>query len=117
VITYTITITNTGDVTLENITVFDSLLGNLSHYFADSLAPGASENHNFTYIIKKCDTSPLVNEVVVRGIAPGCAKAITDTASASVRWYSYSQTCRSPCKEECGFWYDYCGTTCSSTKR
>jgi hypothetical protein len=113
VITYTITITNTGDITLENIKVFDSLLGDLSSYFADSLAPLASENHKFTYTIKICDKSPLVNTVIVHSNPHGCCKDITATASASVCWFSRS--CRSG-KKDCEDGHNNSGTTHHNTK-
>lgn len=47
-VTYTICIENTGDWPLENITVVDTILGDLSGSFADTLAAGDSECHDFS---------------------------------------------------------------------
>jgi uncharacterized repeat protein (TIGR01451 family) len=65
IITYTITIANTGDVDLENVTVMDSLLGDLSAYFVDYLAVGASDTQQFTRAIEAGDPNPLVNTATV----------------------------------------------------
>ena len=43
-ITYKIIITNTGNETLEDITVEDTILGDLSDDFVDTLAPGDSDS-------------------------------------------------------------------------
>ncbi len=43
-ITYEIIITNTGNETLEDITVEDTILGDLSDEFVDTLAPGDSDS-------------------------------------------------------------------------
>ena len=64
-ITYTICVTNCGDVTLENIVVVDDLLGDLSGSYADTLAPGGSECHDFTRDIQPTDPALLVNCVTV----------------------------------------------------
>ncbi len=84
-ITYTITVTNTGDITLENITVVDSLLGDLSGSYADTLAPAASESHNFVRAILASDPDPLVNTVTVHADPLGpLTNDITDQARAVV---------------------------------
>ena len=64
---YTITVENTGDETLYDITVVDSLLGDLGGSYADIMAPGASETHQFPYVIKDTDPDPLPNVVEVTG--------------------------------------------------
>ena len=43
-VTYTITVTNTGDEDLDGVKVLDTILGDLSASFADELAVGASES-------------------------------------------------------------------------
>ena len=50
-VTYTITVTNTGDEDLDGVTVMDTVLGDLSASFADELAAGASESHEFDYVV------------------------------------------------------------------
>ena len=44
---YTITVTNTGDITLHNVTIIDELLG--LNESLDSLAPGAAQTVNGSY--------------------------------------------------------------------
>jgi uncharacterized repeat protein (TIGR01451 family) len=84
-VVYTITIHNTGNIGLENITVTDTLLGDLSGSFADTLAPGASESHNFPYTIKVTDLDPLPNTATVHSDPVGASTTdVTDFASASV---------------------------------
>jgi uncharacterized repeat protein (TIGR01451 family) len=84
-VNYTITVKNTGDCELVNITVSDSILGDLSGSFADTLAVGAEESHNFAYVVKDTDSDPLKNEVTEHANPPGGLKNdITDNASAEV---------------------------------
>jgi uncharacterized repeat protein (TIGR01451 family) len=65
IITYTICITNCGDIDLEHITVIDTILGDLSASFSDTLAIGDSECRDFTYVMKDTDPDPLINCVTV----------------------------------------------------
>jgi len=81
-VTYTFTITNTGDWPLENITLEDDKLGGLTddlaaHLPVDGvLAPGASSTPlDITYTIQAGDL-PLVNEATVTGTAEDFAPAI-----------------------------------------
>ncbi len=88
-INYTITIENTGDWELGNITVVDDVLGDLSALFVDNLAPGASDTKVIQYTVKEGDPDPLVNEVTATGVAQGFDAAIegatvSDTATESV---------------------------------
>ena len=84
-ITYTITITNTGNIGLEHITVTDTLLGDLSAYFADTLAVGASESHDFPYEVQPGDPDPLPNTATVHSDPVGALITdVTDSASHSV---------------------------------
>ena len=56
-IKYTITVTNDGNMTLENITVEDKLTGNTGDkaWKIDSLAPGKSEEFKPTYVVTEAD--------------------------------------------------------------
>jgi uncharacterized repeat protein (TIGR01451 family) len=85
VITYTITITNTSDdIALENIVVTDSLLGDLSASFVDTLEPGASDTQQFTRNIEDTDPSPLPNTATVHANPVGLENDITDDNSCEV---------------------------------
>ena len=75
-VTYTITVRNTGDEDLDNVTVVDSILGDLSASFADELAVGASESHDFDYVVLESDPDPLVNEVTAKGSGVGSRVAV-----------------------------------------
>ncbi|MBI2829954.1 MAG: DUF11 domain-containing protein, partial [Chloroflexi bacterium] len=83
-ITYTITITNTGDVALENITVTDSLMGDLSASFVDTLAPGASDTQQFLRAILFTDPDPLVNTAIVTAKVVGLPNIIEARDDCSV---------------------------------
>ena len=61
IITYTIIIANTGDVDLENVTVTDILMGDLSAFLVDYLAVGESDTQNFDRALEDADPNPLVN--------------------------------------------------------
>ena len=71
VITYTIVVENTGNVTVSNVAVSDPLTG-LNAMIA-SLAPGASETYMQTYSITQADldAGSVVNTVSVSGDGPG----------------------------------------------
>jgi uncharacterized repeat protein (TIGR01451 family) len=81
---YEICVTNTGDITLENITVVDSLLGDLSASFANTLAPGVTECHTFPRTVQVGDPDPLVNTVTVHSNPVGFINDVTDTDDATV---------------------------------
>jgi uncharacterized repeat protein (TIGR01451 family) len=83
-ITYTITIANTGDVALENVTVSDSLLGDLSASFVDYLAVGASDTHTFYRDIQSGDPSPLVNTATVNATVIELGNPVSDEDSCEV---------------------------------
>jgi uncharacterized repeat protein (TIGR01451 family) len=83
-INYTITVTNTGTSDLVNITVSDTIMGDLSGSFADTLAIGASESHSFPYVVQEGDADPLVNTVTVHANPTGLPNDITDTATETV---------------------------------
>ena len=82
---YTIEVCNTGDIGLEHITVSDSLLGDLSGSYADTLAPGACESHVFPRTVLATDPDPLVNVVTVNSDPLGpLTNPIPDRAEATV---------------------------------
>ena len=84
-ITYTYRVTNTGDVTLSNLTATDDKLGSVT-LGAASLAPGASTSAILTYTVSEGDLpGPLVNTVTVTGTPPaGAPVSATDSASVNV---------------------------------
>ena len=70
-ITYKITVTNTGNLTAKNIQVTDSLSANEGQVIAtiDSLAPGASQEIPFAYVVTEQDilNGKVVNEAAAKG--------------------------------------------------
>ena len=83
-VNYEICVTNTGDVALHNLTVSDTIMGDLSGSFADSLEPGASECHTFPYVVQPGDPDPLPNTVTVHANPVGLPNDITDNDTATV---------------------------------
>ena len=83
VITYTITVTNTGDEDLEAITVTTRLLGDLSGSFADELAVGDSESHVFTYTVTANSPDPVPNEVTATGTGVTRTDVVDSSANCS----------------------------------
>jgi len=81
-ITYTIRVTNSGDEDLEGITVQDTILGDLSASFADTLDAGDFEEHTFTHSVGT-SPDPLVNVVTATGSGVTSEDTVTDTASCS----------------------------------
>ncbi len=84
-ITYDYTVTNTGDVTLDPVTLTDDILGEIS-LGTTTLAPGESTTGSATHQVSNDDLpGPLVNVATARGVPPtGAADQVSDTASASV---------------------------------
>jgi len=65
-ITYWVAITNIGDVPLQKVSVSDNRSGvvtDISGWFSDTLAVGASENRTYTYTVQLGDPNPLLNIV------------------------------------------------------
>jgi uncharacterized repeat protein (TIGR01451 family) len=87
-VTYTVTITNTGDWNLENIVVSDLVDGtrftDLSPYFADTLVPGESDTYSYQYITQGTDPSPLNNVATVHSNPVGLPNDIWDDDPASL---------------------------------
>jgi uncharacterized repeat protein (TIGR01451 family) len=81
VITYTYTVTNTGEVDLTGIVVTDSRLGNVT-LGATSLTTAASTSGTATYTVTQADIdsgADIVNTATVT-----CNQGVTDTDSATV---------------------------------
>ena len=69
--------------TSRSITVDDSLLGDLSDDFADTLAAGDSESHDFTYTVTENSPDPVPNAVTATGAGVNSEDAVDDTAICS----------------------------------
>ncbi|WP_425636428.1 DUF7507 domain-containing protein [Algoriphagus yeomjeoni] len=71
VITYTLTVTNTGNVTLTNVMVTDPLTGLDQN--VGTLAPGASSAVNTDYVVTQgdVDAGSILNTALTTGDAPG----------------------------------------------
>jgi gliding motility-associated-like protein/uncharacterized repeat protein (TIGR01451 family) len=83
VITYTITVTNTGNVTVSDIDVVDDLTGDSWNIV--TLAPGAVETFIATYVITQADldNSSVTNTVNAEG-EDTIGDPVTDSDSATV---------------------------------
>ena len=79
--TFTITITNTGDATLTNVTVNDPLSPNCNKTIG-TLAPGASSSYTCT---RANVTSNFTNVAVATGTAGGTTVTAQDTAPVTVK--------------------------------
>jgi hypothetical protein len=79
---YSITITNCGQLALNNVTVVDNVLGDLSAYFVDTLGVGASETKYFA----ASHTNTTINTVEADAIADVTEQPVhaEDTATATV---------------------------------
>jgi uncharacterized repeat protein (TIGR01451 family) len=80
-VTYTITVTNTGDDALEDITVSDTVLGDLSDSFADTLDPGEFESHDFDHEVTPDDPDPLENVVTATGVGVESEQSVESVAN------------------------------------
>lgn len=73
-ISYSFTVTNTGNVTVSNITISDKLVETVTGEKIE-LAPGASDNSTFsaTYVITQADidAGEVLNQALASGEAPG----------------------------------------------
>jgi uncharacterized repeat protein (TIGR01451 family) len=84
-ITYTITVTNTGNEALENVLVSDALLGGditAAFNLADPFPVGGTASAEFTYT-PGADEDPVVNSVTASGDGVDSGTPVTDTASCS----------------------------------
>ena len=88
---YVFTVENTGDVTLKDIQLTDSLLGDLL-LDTTALAPGAKVTRSVPYVVQATDMpGPLNNQVTVTAQPVG-NPAISDSANGSVSITSSSLT-------------------------
>jgi uncharacterized repeat protein (TIGR01451 family) len=76
-ITYSITVENTGQDGLKDIKVDDTILGDLSASYADTLAAGASETHTFPYTLT-ASPDPITNTVTATATANQSSATLTD---------------------------------------
>ena len=83
-IEYTFVITNTGDVSLNNIVLKDALLGSSAISIPDVLAPGASKNYVGTYLITDADINKglVVNKANVKATDPS-GQVVTDNSGGT----------------------------------
>ena len=80
-VTYLITVTNTGNEPLTDVTVSDSLLGDISDLFSDTLGVGDSEQVEVTRVVEPGDGDILTNEVTASGIGADSQESVEDSAS------------------------------------
>ncbi len=83
VITYGITVTNNGDVTLQDLWIVDSLTGPVFLSPGQTLDPGAQFALTATHVVQQDSPDPLVNMVTVTARGVGFSETITANASAS----------------------------------
>ncbi|MFH5836460.1 SdrD B-like domain-containing protein [Proteiniclasticum sp. C24MP] len=92
-LTYTVKITNTGDVDLVNIAVTDTMLGSMPE-FATTLITGASDEHSYQRLLTVADIGMLENTAYVLANPRGLPNEITDkdTETVEVRQKLYDET-------------------------
>ncbi|MCK5030809.1 MAG: isopeptide-forming domain-containing fimbrial protein, partial [Thermoplasmatales archaeon] len=85
-ITYTYTVTNTGDVTLIDVWVFDELLSEYAPLGVVELAPTETTSGVLTYVVQESDCpGPIVNTAVACGMFPSRNEVYDeDTATVTV---------------------------------
>ena len=81
-ITYRITVTNTGEDALNDIAVADSVLGDLSDSFADTLDAGDFEVQEFSHNVGDVPGS-LTNTATVSATGAESQDTVTDSASCT----------------------------------
>ncbi|MFH1219017.1 MAG: hypothetical protein V1694_01010 [Candidatus Eisenbacteria bacterium] len=96
-VTYTICVSNCGDTDLQNISVIDDKLGNLSGSFPSSLTPGQTECRDITYTVAPGDDpGPIVNTVTAGGF-DASGFGVSRTAEATVNLlhpdFTVTKTC------------------------
>jgi len=83
-ITYNISVTNTGDVDLTKVSVNDSLLPGVNAPFSGSLPVNATESHLFYRALQALDPPTVNNTVWFHYHVSGLPNDVNCTASASV---------------------------------
>jgi len=76
-ITYTITVANTGDCQLFDVSVVDSLLGPI---YSNGLSLGETRTFTVTYTVKASDPDPLLNTVAASG-KDSLGTSVSDSSS------------------------------------
>ena len=79
-INYTITVTNTGNQTVENIRVVDPKADNFGEQTVESLAPGKSATFTATHVVTEADilAGTVVNSAIAKGVDSD-GKTVVDT--------------------------------------
>ncbi|MBI2304747.1 MAG: DUF11 domain-containing protein, partial [Chloroflexi bacterium] len=95
-ITYNCTIANTGDITLNRVSVTDSLLGDITSSFPASLTPGQSTTVSKSRTVLASDPNPLVNVVTATYQVAGLSNQLTRSSSCS--------TAITGCAHTMGYW-------------
>jgi len=88
IIAYTLTVTNSGDVTLTDLTAVPSPIPGSLH-LPDSLAPGEVATASYNYTVQVADLSgPMTNTVTVTAVPPvGATLDVTATAVVIIEPY------------------------------
>ena len=81
-VTYCFNVTNTGDVTVTNITVTDDKYGPVA-VLNTTLGPGETTFGTTTYIVTESDIPQVINNVTITGIDPR-GDTVSDTESCTV---------------------------------
>jgi len=85
-ITYTITVTNTGNEDLTDLSVIDTLLGDITDEFSPSLSQGLGVGDSATAVVTYSpgpDQDPVENSVTASGLGADSEAEATDTATCS----------------------------------
>jgi uncharacterized repeat protein (TIGR01451 family) len=85
-VTYTITVTNTGNEGLEQLSVIDTLLGDITDEFSPSLAQGLGVGDSATAVVSYSPApgqDPVENSVTATGLGADSEAKATDTATCS----------------------------------
>jgi uncharacterized repeat protein (TIGR01451 family) len=83
-IAYWAAVANTGDCTLVKDSVSDNVVAGINGLFANTLAPGVTDNQTYTYVVQPGDPDPLVNTVTFHYHPQGLSNDITDNATCTV---------------------------------
>jgi uncharacterized repeat protein (TIGR01451 family) len=87
-VTYCFNVTNTGDVTLTDITAIDDLYGPVT-LATTTLGPGESTGSSLTHFVTESDIPSLINTATVIGTDPS-GGTVTDTDSCTINMaYAY----------------------------
>jgi len=96
-VTYTFTLQNTGDIALDQISVIDSVLGDVSSYFPNTLQPGETVVVQIQRVIQPDDPNPLVSDATSVFQLQGLPNQLTNMAG-------FSLDLGVPCALSPGFW-------------